>query len=221
MRPDFSQTVLTLDLDDTLYKEADYYRSGLRQVCAEVESLYGKSVVDDLARLEKEGERDLFEAICRLMDVPVTVKESLLWIYRVHAPSISLGDSVRALLSDFEKRFAAVVILTDGRSVSQRQKLKALGLAHLPAYISEEYGAMKPDPLRFKQIMRDFPAERYIYVADNPLKDFIAPNVLGWATIGIKGDHRNIHSQACDGLSVDQVPQKWISSLNELLESLC
>lgn len=218
---DLSQVVVVLDLDDTLYKEADYHASGLREICAWIEDLYGKTIADDLAEIQKQGESDLLAAISRFVGLPMTVKESLLWIYRLHTPSISISDSVRNLLQNLESMCNAVVILTDGRSVSQRQKLKALGLAHLPAYISEEYRSEKPDPSRFEQIMRDFPARTYVYVGDNPQKDFIAPNSLNWLTIGLRGDERNIHSQACKGLIGKMLPQKWIDSLDELLGSLC
>ncbi|HZW12873.1 MAG TPA: HAD family hydrolase [Noviherbaspirillum sp.] len=220
-RPDFSQTVVVLDLDDTLYKEADYHISGMREVCTWVEALYGKPVAESLEVCRKQGERDLLGAISRLANLPAVVKESLLWIYRLHVPAISISDAVRDLIKQLEATCRAVAILTDGRSVSQRQKLKALGLAHLPVYISEEYGSEKPDGLRFRQIMQDFPAHRYVYVGDNPEKDFVAPNALNWTTIGLRGDERNIHSQECDGLPVEKFPQQWIDSLDELLGSIC
>lgn len=218
--PEFSQTVIVLDLDDTLYQEADYHASGFREVCAWVEALYGKSVTSELASLQRQGEHDLLGAISRLAGVPLAIKDSLLWIYRLHAPSISLRDEVKVTVQRLEALFCAVAVLTDGRSVSQRQKLKALGLEHLPVYISEEYGSEKPDALRYARIMHDFPAQTYVYVGDNPQKDFVAPNALGWKTIGLRGDERNIHSQVFDGLSFDRLPQKWIDSLDELLDLL-
>ncbi len=220
-QPELPQTVVVLDLDDTLYQEADYHASGLREVCKWVETLYGKSVTSELVGLQGQGERDLLGEISRLADVPLTVKDSLLWIYRLHAPSIALRDEVRVMVQRLEKLCCAVVVLTDGRSISQRQKLKALGLAHLPVYISEEYGSEKPDALRYERIMSDFPAQAYVYVGDNPQKDFVAPNALGWQTIGLRGDKRNIHSQECDELRPEYLPKTWINTLDELLGSLC
>ena len=220
-QPDLSKTVVVLDLDDTLYTEADYHESGMREVCAWVDALYGKLVAPELAVLLKSGEPDLLGAIARVADLPMSVKDSLLWVYRLHAPIIELSDAIKDSIQTFEELCRAVVVLTDGRSVSQRQKLKALGLAHLPVYISEEYSSEKPHALRFEQIMRDFPAKTYVYVGDNPIKDFIAPNALKWETIGLRGDERNIHSQVCDGLPVENLPQRWIGSLDELLGTLC
>ncbi|MDO8772750.1 MAG: HAD family hydrolase [Burkholderiaceae bacterium] len=219
-QPELSQTVVVLDLDDTLYKEADYHDSGLREVCNWIEGLYGRSLAGELEALKSQGERDLLGALCRLAGLPLSVKDSLVWVYRLHEPRIHLSPAAKETIHLLES-MCRVAILTDGRSVSQRKKLKSLGLSHLPAYISEEHGSEKPSPLRFELIMRELPALDYVYVADNPSKDFLAPNALNWKTIGLIGDKRNIHSQDRDGLSVAQLPQKWITSLDKLMESLC
>lgn len=217
LQPELSQTVVVLDLDDTLYKEAEYVASGLREVCNWIEGLYGMSLSFELEELKSQGERDLLGALCRLAGLPPSVKESLLWVYRLHEPRIHLSPAARETIHLLES-LHRVAILTDGRSVSQRMKLKSLGLGHLPAYISEEHGSEKPFPMRFELIMRDLPAVNYVYVADNPSKDFLAPNALNWKTIGLIGDKQNIHSQDLDGLSAAQSPQKWITSLDLLME---
>jgi len=218
--PDLSDTVIVFDLDDTLYKEADYHASGLSAVCDWIEALYGTTVTDSLHELQAAGEADLLAGLCRLSGLPLSVKESLLWMYRLHSPEIQLSPQVSALVEQVEA-LCKVAILTDGRSISQRQKLKALGLSHLPAYISEEHGADKPSPLRFELIMCEMPAKRYVYVGDNPKKDFIAPNALGWVTIGLRDDGRNIHRQQLDNLPIDQLPNHWIDSLDEILNCIC
>lgn len=69
--------------------------------------------------------------------------------------------------------------------------------------------------------MKDYPARAYVYVADNPRKDFIAPNRLHWKTIGLRGDERNIHSQDCEGLTSEMLPDQWIDTLTELPDILC
>lgn len=38
---DLARTVVVFDLDDTLYPEADYVDSGVRYVCAQINSLCG------------------------------------------------------------------------------------------------------------------------------------------------------------------------------------
>ena len=43
----------------------------------------------------------------------------------------------------------------------------------------------KPSPRGFEKIgeLLDVPHERCAYVGDNPAKDFVAPNALGWRTV--------------------------------------
>ena len=212
--------VVVLDLDDTLYAEYDYQTSGIRAVGKTIAELYGQNITDQILGWRDEGERDLWGRACLLLDLPAMVKESLLWIYRLHDPEISLDEATVNALSQIKSIVKEVVILTDGRSFSQRKKLHALELADLQAYISEEYQSEKPDPLRFEAIMRDFPACEYLYVGDNPKKDFIAPNALGWKTVAIRGGLKNIHAQATDGLPSSALPKMWINSLSEMIELL-
>jgi putative hydrolase of the HAD superfamily len=153
-----------------------------------------------------------------MIKLPLSVKESLLWIYRLHQPKISLDKSTKASINKLQQ-VAKLVILTDGRSISQRQKIKSLELDHLPVYISEEYQSEHPDLLRFNLIMKDFPSKKYSYVGDNPRKDFIAPNKLNWNTIGLRGDGYNIHSQD-SYVTQDASPKFWINNLEELLHIL-
>lgn len=210
-----SQRVVVFDLDDTLYKERDYLLSGVNAVLETIRSTYGDQYLAKLS-LPLDVTKDWLSSICAELNLPATVKESLLWTYRLHEPSIRLSESVRSVLKLIGSNHQ-LAILTDGRAITQRQKLKSLGLGHLPAYISEEYGDTKPDTLRYEAVMHDFPAKQYFYIGDNPAKDFIAPNQLGWTSVGLKGDDRNIHSQILSGMKPDQLPSMWIEKLNELV----
>lgn len=218
--PKSQKTVIVLDLDDTLYKEADYQRSGFEAVCNFIKHLNSRSIENEVAELLQAGESDVLTEICKLMGFSPTAKESLLWVYRLHEPDIQLSADVKQTIQQLETYFL-LAILTDGRSISQRLKLKALGLSHLPVYISEEYGADKLSPVRFQQIMQDMSAERYVYVGDNPTKDFLIPNQLGWLTIGLKDNGHNIHSQVLDGLDPVMLPQVWIEKLQEIYTYVC
>ena len=225
-RRDLSRTVVVLDLDDTLYAEADYRASGLRAVCAMVNRLLHPATLLDPAALNLMDDVDPLAQICKRAGLPPSLKETLLWVYRLHTPDIRLSTDVARVVATLEAQCQAVAVLTDGRAVSQRLKLKALGLAHLPAYISEDYDSCKPEPLRYRKVMGDFAAQAYVYLGDNPKKDFTAPNALQWKTVGLcgvgaPGGTRNIHSQNCEGLPAANLPQQWVSSMDEFLESLC
>lgn len=124
------------------------------------------------------------------------------------------------MLAQIISAVSAVAVLTDGRSVTQRLKLNALGLGGWPAYISEEYGSPKPALDRFKAIAQRYPAKHYVYVADNVQKDFIGCNSLGWIGIGMRGGQRNIHSQVLVGVPDESLPAYWVESWEELTELL-
>ncbi len=87
----FSQTVFVLDLDDTLYREVDYQASGFREVVKYIERTYYTSVTSIFEQLQKQNEKDILGGLCRAIGLPDTVKQSLLWIYRLHEPEIFLS----------------------------------------------------------------------------------------------------------------------------------
>jgi len=216
-----SNTVFVFDLDDTLYKEVDYFKSGVNAVIQKVLFTYGLDVESYLNNKIATKPEDLWGDLCRDWSLPSSVKDSLIWEYRLHIPEIKLSSGVKDLLGFLEKKSAGVVILTDGRSVTQRLKIKALGISHLPCFISDEYGEIKPDPLRFHVIEKNFLNKDYIYLGDNIRKDFLAPNKLGWNTFCLKDDGRNIHKQDLTLLSDDYLPSYWLSKLEELKDFLC
>lgn len=214
---DLAETTVVFDLDDTLYPEVDYVESGIRHVCIQLQSLYGRDVFALVQDRFLAQRGDWLAAACEYAGLPAAAKESLLWMYRLHLPSIRLTPDCEQVLREIRKRAQAVAVLTDGRSVTQRLKLSALGLSDWPAYISEDYGSEKPSPDRFKAIEVNHPAARFVYVGDNVKKDFVGCNRLGWISIGMRAGARNVHSQATDGLPLEALPTRWIGSWGELL----
>ena len=219
MQIDFnSNTVVVFDLDDTLYAESDYRKSGIVYVKNFVGGLYGENTYQgSLALDDLIASDDFIGKIVDAYKLPSAIKDSLLWIYRTHKPSIKIRPDVQEVIVSLEMACKSLIILTDGRSVTQRLKIEALGLNRLPAYISEEFSSEKPSLDRFIMIKNEFGNGNYVYIGDNPKKDFLAPNSLGWKTIGLKGDIGNIHSQDLDALPKDYWPSIWIDSLSDLL----
>ena len=215
-----AESVFVFDLDDTLYQEADYQRSGFREVVRWLERIYGIRLDSTLDEFLAENNSDVLGGLCQAAHLPDTVKQSLLWVYRLHEPDISLSEPVRQIITGLERKSAGLAILTDGRSITQRLKLRTLGLSHIPAYISEDHADEKPSPMRFQKIMRDMPAPYYVYIADNPKKDFIAPNQLGWTTIGLIAESENVHPQVLSGLSDEHLPLFWINGIDSLTKEL-
>lgn len=217
---DLAHTVVVFDLDDTLYPEADYVKSGIRYVCGRLRGLCGADVYPLVEADIREGCGDWLAAACGHAGLPASAKESLLWMYRLHAPDIRLEPTCVRALYQIRNRAKAVAVLTDGRSITQRQKLVALGLGGWPAYISEDYGSEKPSPERFKIIEARYPASHYVYVGDNVKKDFLGCNRLGWVSIGLRTGARNVHLQTTDGLPADALPTHWVSDWDEMTEFL-
>lgn len=216
----FDDLVVVLDLDDTLYSEADYVLSGMRAVTATINAIYNSELTDELVEAYSTGHPDVWGLACSLLELPEKAKESFLWMYRLHTPEIALSPQVRDWLDALRQANAQFAIVTDGRSVSQRLKLASLGLADVPAYVSEEHDSEKPSPKRFQEIMRRWPGRRYVYIGDNPRKDFIAPNDLGWLTLGLVDKGNNIHPQHANQ-DERQAPRYWVDTLEDAMPHLC
>ena len=221
MLVDLAVTVVVFDMDDTLYFEADYVDSGVRHVCTQINSFCGVNPYDAIKELRlRDAQSDWLALACELASLKPSVKESLLWMYRLHSPAICLSEGCVSALMQIRSAALACAVLTDGRAVTQRLKLAALGLADLPTYISEDYDSSKPAPDRFQAIQKDYPAEHYVYVADNVQKDFLGCNPLGWISVGMRGNGRNIYSQSTQGLPAAALPAFWVNSWEELIELL-
>ena len=221
MKIKIENTVFVFDLDDTLFQEADYHASGVNAVGVKLDMLFKHDAQSLLKSLVAEGEKDLWGSVCERLKLPSSVKESLLWEYRLHLPQITLRPAVKLLLEMLKSRSLNVSILTDGRAVTQRLKLAALGLGDLPVYISEDFGAPKPHPERFQLIANQYPSSNFIYIGDNPKKDFVTPNAMGWTTFGVIGNSRNIHSQDLNGLDFNFHPNYWLAKPEDLQNFLC
>lgn len=213
--------VWVFDLDDTLYSEKDYQRSGYLHIADHVKKLYQQDVSGIIEEADAQN-KDVLQEICCALALPDSVKQSLLWMYRLHIPTIELTPDVKCTLEVIKSRCSAISVITDGRSVSQRNKLLSLGLEQIDSLVSEEWGESKPGDIRFKEIERRYPDEsQYIYVGDNVKKDFITPKKMNWLTIGIRDTGNNIHSQDLSEISDEYHPHFWINSLSELQDYVC
>ena len=59
-------------------------------------------------------------------------------------------------------------------------------------------------------------ADCFIYIGDNIKKDFVAPNKLGWLSIGIMPKPHNIHQADPEQYGREYQPTLWINTLEEL-----
>jgi putative hydrolase of the HAD superfamily len=185
---------VVFDIDDTLYLERDYIRSGFDHV-ARTAARSGEEVGTLSAWLSaafESGVRgDTFDRL-RLAFPEVAERFStadLVGAYRGHQPSIQLMPGTAELLDVLRRRGSRLAVLSDGPAESQAAKASALGLDRWfdPVLLTWSLGPgfAKPGTGGFELIARgwDLASPQLAYVADNPGKDFIGPRRLGWSTV--------------------------------------
>lgn len=193
--PSGLRAVVALDLDDTLYLERDFVASGFAAAGEWARAHLGlRDFAARAMRLFEAGRRgDIFDAALEEAGVAPSPEliAKLVAVYREHRPSIRLSPDAEAFLAR-PRRGVALALLTDGPLVAQRNKIAALGLARWgvrPLVCTDLWGRAywKPHRRGFDRIQARYPlpAGRFVYVADNPAKDFIAPRALGWRTVQI------------------------------------
>lgn len=202
---------VVFDLDDTLYDESEYVRSGFGAVAEFLTNhtdgidrwageMYSKEMYD-----KKELEKCLFAyfenrepAIDRLLERfgcrDAELKAECMRVYREHFPDITLPQEHRELLVRLRESGRMLGILTDGRVEGQENKIRVLGLDSLvDEYIVTDSLAgnadvrlfRKPNPLAFHVIRQRFGVsfEDMMYVGDNRKKDFQGPVSLGMMAV--------------------------------------
>ena len=209
--------ILVFDLDDTLFKEIEFVKSAYTEIARIIELQIGKNIFKELMNLFK-NKKPVFDLIVEKYKLKLSIKD-LVDIYRYHSPSINLIPEILEFINSKKYKYGFALV-TDGRSVTQRNKIKALKIEKIfkdNIYISEEIGFNKLSTNSFNSIINNFPNANFIYFADNVSKDFLIPNQLGWLTIQIKDIKKNIHP--CNIFVRDEYkPKKIISykSLNKI-----
>ncbi len=176
--------VIVFDLDDTLYNEIDFVKSGFREVAR---YLHNEVYYEYMMKVfREEGSGKIFNKLIEKYNLSISLKK-LIEIYRFHYPDISLTKDTIELL-DFTQQFHTALI-SDGHYIMQKNKFFSLGLKKYIEFpiFTDFYQTDKLDIKIFKLVMEFFKEEKhFIYIADNPKKDFIVPNKLGWITIRYK-----------------------------------
>lgn len=184
---------IVLDLDDTLYLERDFARSGYAAVGRSLSHLLDADRFAEVCyELLALGHRtDIFDrALDRLgiapeaRDIPAMVRT-----YRDHEPQIGLCPDTNSFLERFSDHYTALI--SDGPFATQAAKLRALGLEDridhciLTGGWEGDFG--KPHPRAFREVAErsGHAPEEHVYIADNATKDFLAPNRMGWLTIQV------------------------------------
>ena len=188
---------VVFDLDDTLYPERDFVLSGFAAVDAWLQANHGIDGFAEKAQaLFAAGHRGhIFDQALELLDVSMAeaLVPAMIEIYRRHPPALHLYSDADHALKWIDTAGLRTALITDGISFVQRAKIRALGLqARIQSCIvTDELGGKqfwKPNPEAFLRLMAAHPGPNsgYVYIADNPRKDFIAPRRLGWKTLRVR-----------------------------------
>jgi putative hydrolase of the HAD superfamily len=206
-----SSKIFVFDLDDTLYSERDFEKSGIEFV---YENLSIKHISLETILNNREN---WIKQIIDGSNNQITL-QIVLDIYRNHFPTIQLYKDAKVFLEKLLSQGTEMSLITDGRSITQRNKLRALGIETFfkNIVISEEVNSEKPSEYNFRMVMDNKIAENYIYIADNPKKDFITPNKLGWTSICLLDRGQNVHKQNFN-ISSEYLPLFSISSFEEII----
>lgn len=237
-------TTVVFDLDDTLYDEIEYCKSGFAFVAEFLAKLpeprpssmgEGEAPYAETRRISAvlweqftagNRKKTFNTALEKLrMDYDDKLIGELIKVYRNHNPKITLPQDSRDVLCELSTKYT-LALLTDGFLPGQELKVRALGIEKYFKLIvyTEQLGRefWKPSLAGFEKIMQTLGAkpENMAYIADNEKKDFIAPNKLGFLSIQLIRPARIHTDSSAEPDAAAQHTIGQISQLPGLLEKL-
>lgn len=181
-------TVVIFDLDDTLYSEKDYVRSGYAEIARHYKAI--PAMETKLWNAFENHEPAINYVLEQEGLFSSEAVNTCLQIYRNHLPKITLYPDAEDLLAFLRENGIRLGLITDGRPEGQRAKIKALGIEPYfdKIIVTDELGGVtfrKPNPVAFENMQKHFnvPYKSMVYVGDNTRKDFIAPELLGMDSV--------------------------------------
>lgn len=197
------------DLDDTLYLEGDYLRSGFHAVAQWLATQKprrdGRSPKWVLLDYEWDMWNEFKESPDHAFDryavkwqtknpgttmLPEELAGAMVQIYRSHLPEIQACSDVLKVLPELSRNLQ-LGLLSDGDPERQQRKLQALNIAHLfrkVIFTGSNPDWAKPSSEGFRVLAEalDCRPQECIYVGDNPVKDFAGPGEIGMRTLRIR-----------------------------------
>lgn len=193
--------IMVFDLDDTLYDEKTFVKSGYRAVAKYLEDKYGLKKEIFYSQMLTELKKTRVKVFDKILDKHGLLSKKLvhrcLMIYRKHKPKLVLYPDAKDFLRKYKN--TPKYIVTDGNILVQKNKINAL---RLNKYIKRSFLTWKKgkkfskpstyfiDLIAKKEKVK--PGE-LIFVGDNPEKDFVGIKPLGYQTVRIlRGAYKNL-----------------------------
>jgi len=211
-----SKSFFIFDLDDTLFTELDFLKSAYSNISSKLAVPLKVDIYDEMIHKYQNKENVFAWMIEKYQShVPFLTFQWLINEYRDHLPAISLSEATSSFIEKAHDLNIPMGLMTDGRSITQRNKLKALNIADYfkDIIISEEFGSEKPDERNYLFFLNKYKGMSFCFFGDNTSKDFIVPARLGWTTICLKNAGHNIHAQS---LTSEPIPDYVVSSFQEI-----
>lgn len=200
--------IVVLDLDDTLYPEREFIKSGFHAVGAYLQKsgITSDDLFPVLWKTFCQGVRStVFNDVLHAVGIEPEegIIKKLVAIYRSHQPSLSLFPDAEFILNHLRGR-KKMGLLSDGYLETQKNKVFALKIENYFDVImfTDSLGRQfwKPHTAGYEKIMDacSIPGEKCLYIGDNPLKDFYGARQAGWKTVyvartdGIYGEQENV-----------------------------
>ena len=223
-----SKVNVIFDLDDTLYPEREHAHSGFRAAGRHAKARWGvDGLADEMIRRLDEGHLGKVFPMSVAALVPDHTDEHIGEVraaYRDHDPEISLFDDGRWALDHYGAQ-TTLGLITDGNAAVQARKIEALNIDHhfaaivMTGELGPDRAYHKPHPRAYELIESRIGSagDHFVYIGDNPAKDFVTPNARGWTSIQVMRE-RSIHNQRAE--VAGGIPQHIIHSLQELPQIL-
>jgi putative hydrolase of the HAD superfamily len=190
--------IVVFDLDDTLFPERDFVKSGFIAVNELLNTKYTiKGFFEVAWHLFTKGQRgQIFNLALETLGIKYdqSMIQEFVEIYRNHKPHIYLYKDAELAINRLQG-YKHLGIITDGYLATQQNKIQSLNIQQKINTIiyTDLYGRnnWKPSPLAYLKIMEMSGCNRNecVYIGDNPNKDFVTAKKLGWLTVKIIRDH--------------------------------
>jgi putative hydrolase of the HAD superfamily len=189
-----------LDLDNTLYDEHQFVKSGFKAVSQAMAQKFGineKTVYRSFSHIFlKHGRKQVFTQV--LGDLGIyddEIVSEMVEVYRSHMPHISAFRDAHNVLLRIKQK-CSLGLITDGLRGIQENKVKALNLSgyfDVITYADDYGGKYSPKPFLVTLEQLQVTANESVYVDDNPQKGFAVAKELGIQTVRIlRGEHKNL-----------------------------
>jgi putative hydrolase of the HAD superfamily len=213
------------DLDDTLYPEREYVRSGFRAVGRWAEERLGLSQAIVRAQLDAlfDGgfRSDAFQWWLSEQNLPERLSAEMAEVYRSHEPDIAMYPDAEPALEELRPGFK-LGIVTEGRRAAQERKIRALGVDRWIGAVvilgEDDRADWKPSRKPFDRMlgMLSVAGGEAAYVGDNPRKDFRGAREAGLRTVRIRREG-GLHAGE-EPESTPDAPDLEIHTLAQLAE---